>query len=39
MNLTKKLNKEGMHMNQNELFVRAAEQGMYSPRFEHDNWV
>ena len=37
MNLTKKLNKEGMHMNQNELFVRAAEQGMYSPRFEHDN--
>ncbi|MDE7156838.1 MAG: glutamate synthase large subunit [Lachnospiraceae bacterium] len=24
-------------MNQNELFVRAAEQGMYSPRFEHDN--
>lgn len=37
MNLTKKLNKEGMHMNQNDLFVRAAEQGMYSPRFEHDN--
>lgn len=37
MNLTKKLNKEGMHMNQNDLFVRAAEQGMYSPEFEHDN--
>ncbi len=37
MNLTKKLNKEGMHMNQNDLFVRAAEQGMYSPGFEHDN--
>lgn len=35
--LKKKLNKEVMQMNQNDLFTSAEEKGLYSPRFEHDN--